>query len=93
MGLRTVHIQAFGKMNFVHTVLSKRKLNWFVEEGLVEGWFDPRFPTIQGCVRRGITQYFLLVAVHNCHRKIYPIERNIFLIARCADIDVLMSQA
>lgn len=28
---------AYGKMNFVHTVLSKRKLNWFVEENLVDG--------------------------------------------------------
>jgi len=54
LSLRTVHIQAFGKMNFVHTVLSKRKLNWFVENNLVEGWFDPRFPTVQGCIRRGM---------------------------------------
>jgi len=54
MNLRVVHIHTFGKMNFINTVLSKRKLNWFVEEGKVEGWFDPRFPTIQGVVRRGI---------------------------------------
>ena len=35
--LRKVNIYSFGKMNFIHTVLSKRKLNWFVENKLVEG--------------------------------------------------------
>lgn len=86
MGLRTVHIQAFGKMNFVHTVLSKRKLNWFVEQGLVEGWFDPRFPTIQGCVRRGITPSYSIVA-----RKSTRYHLNMFVHMAGMNVEALKS--
>ena len=44
--LRKVLIQSFSRVNMVSTVLSKRQLKWFIEEGLAEGWDDPRFPTV-----------------------------------------------
>jgi len=47
-------IMDYGKLIFSHTVLSKRKLAKLVEFGLVDGWNDPRMPTIRGILSSGI---------------------------------------
>lgn len=54
-GLAPVAIWDYSRLAFVHTVLSKRKLLWFVQNGRVSGWDDPRFPTVRGVLRRGLT--------------------------------------
>ena len=49
------HQYEFARLNLNYTVMSKRKLLQLVQENIVNGWDDPRMPTISGLRRRGYT--------------------------------------
>ena len=54
IGLPSMNIFQYARLNLKNTALSKRQLKFFVENNLVEGWDDPRFPTLRGIFRRGV---------------------------------------
>ncbi|MEM9895011.1 MAG: glutamine--tRNA ligase/YqeY domain fusion protein [Bacteroidota bacterium] len=54
----------FARLNLSYTVVSKRKLRELVEGGHVNGWDDPRMPTISGIRRRGVTPDAIKTFVH-----------------------------
>ncbi len=62
----------FARLNLTFTVMSKRKLLRLVEEKYVEGWDDPRMPTIRGLRRRGFTA----AAIRNFCDRIGVAKRN-----------------
>jgi len=55
LGIRAPIVEDFSRLNFQYTLLSKRKLQWFVDNGIVSGWDSPAFPTVRGIMRRGLT--------------------------------------
>eukprot|EP00041_Stephanoeca_diplocostata_P035200 m.1231241 g.1231241 ORF g.1231241 m.1231241 type:complete len:1417 (+) comp24658_c0_seq1:93-4343(+) len=54
-GVRVPRVLEFSRLAFINTCMSKRQLAWFVENKRVDGWSDPRFPTVRGILRRGLT--------------------------------------
>lgn len=55
LAMRKPIVVSYSRLNMLNTVLSKRKLTWFVDSKIVESWEDPRMPTVRGVLRRGMT--------------------------------------
>jgi glutaminyl-tRNA synthetase len=66
------HQYEFARLNLTYTVMSKRKLKELVNGGLVNGWDDPRMPTVSGMRRRGVTASVLRSFVYHIGITKYP---------------------
>ncbi|TQV73848.1 glutamine--tRNA ligase/YqeY domain fusion protein [Aliikangiella marina] len=69
----------FSRLNLEHTVTSKRKLNQLVLEGHVDGWDDPRMPTISGMRRRGFSPASIrdFVTRTGVTKKVHTVEMSL----------------
>jgi glutaminyl-tRNA synthetase len=66
------HQYEFARLNINYTVMSKRKLLQLVNDGLVNGWDDPRMPTISALRRRGLTASAIRAFAYNIGITKYP---------------------
>jgi len=69
----------FSRLNLEHTITSKRKLNQLVTEGIVDGWDDPRMPTISGMRRRGYSPAAIkdFVTRTGVTKKVHTVEMSL----------------
>ncbi|WP_268625526.1 glutamine--tRNA ligase/YqeY domain fusion protein [Paenibacillus alvei] len=78
----------FGRLNLTGVVTSKRYLRQLVEERLVEGWDDPRLPTIRGLRRRGYTSESIRAFIEEIGSIRSESTANISLLDHCARQDL-----
>ncbi len=69
----------FSRLNLEHTITSKRKLNQLVTEGIVDGWDDPRMPTISGMRRRGYSANAIkdFISRTGVTKKVHTVEMSL----------------
>ncbi|MFT6732737.1 MAG: glutaminyl-tRNA synthetase [Polaribacter sp.] len=69
----------FSRLNLEHTITSKRKLNKLVVDGVVDGWDDPRMPTISGMRRRGYSAEAIkdFVGRTGVTKKVHTVEMSL----------------
>jgi glutaminyl-tRNA synthetase len=78
----------FARLNLTYTVMSKRKLLRLVKDGFVEGWNDPRMPTISGIRRRGYTPAAVRAFCEAIGLTKYPSLTELALLEHCVREDL-----